>query len=299
MADHRSQRRLRARGARCAQGRAPRARGGGSRTGGARLLAEPLPARAFGRHAATRRPRARVRDRCRNPADGRALLGPRSPDPRAPAGRVARVAADAAPDHPVREPRPRRGAQDRHTDRHHGGRAHHPGRPAGADRHRACGRVRASVRRQREPAQRVARSLADAAARVAPQRGRNSLARRRIGHVLPAGRRRAARGALPGRGARATGALPRGSRPRRARQWRDRCRQPGDDHAHRARGAPRDRAGDAAARRQGPADRRDRGRRAAGGAGAPGRGTEALARCGFGRDGGRRRGRCAPPEGKG
>ena len=82
-------------------------------------------------------------------------------------------------------------------------------------------------------------------------RGRHSLARRRIGHVLPAGRRRAARGALPGRGARATGALPRGSRPRRARQWRDRCRQPGDDHAHRARGAPPDRAGDAAARRQG------------------------------------------------
>ena len=36
------------------------------------------------------------------------------------------------------------------------------------------------------------------------------------------------------------------------------------------------------------------GRRAAGGAGAPGRGTEALARCGFGRDGGRRRGRCGP-----
>ena len=69
---------------------------------------------------------------------------------------------------------------------------------------------------------------------------------------------------------------------------------PRDDHAHRAGGAPRDRAGDAAARRRGPADRRDRGRRASGGAGAPGCGTEALARCGFGRDGGRRRGRCGP-----
>ena len=47
-----------------------------------RPVARQVRARALGRHAAAGRPRARVRDRCRHPADGRAVLGARSPDPR-------------------------------------------------------------------------------------------------------------------------------------------------------------------------------------------------------------------------
>ena len=41
----------------------------------------PIRQRALRRHAAARRPRARLRDRCRHPADGRAVLGARPADP--------------------------------------------------------------------------------------------------------------------------------------------------------------------------------------------------------------------------
>ena len=61
-----------------------------------RPVARQVCARAVGRHAAAGRARPRLRDRCRHPADGRAVLGARSADPRAPAGRAARAAAHAA-----------------------------------------------------------------------------------------------------------------------------------------------------------------------------------------------------------
>src|SRR3546814_14456042 len=60
--------------------------------------------RALRRHAAARRPRARLRHRRRHPADGRALLGARPADPRPPAGRVAGAAAAPEEDHHLREP---------------------------------------------------------------------------------------------------------------------------------------------------------------------------------------------------
>ena len=51
--------------------------------------AEQIRPRAVRRHAAARRPRARLRHRRRHPADGRAVLGARSADPRQAAGRAA------------------------------------------------------------------------------------------------------------------------------------------------------------------------------------------------------------------
>ena len=61
-----------------------------------------LRSRAVGRHAAARRAGARVCDRCRHPADGRAVLGARPVDPQQAAGRAARAAGARAEDHPVR-----------------------------------------------------------------------------------------------------------------------------------------------------------------------------------------------------
>ena len=78
-------------------------------------------ARAFGRHAAARRPRQGLRHRRRYPAHGRAVLGPRPADPRASPGRAPGVAALASEDHRLRQPRSRRGAEDRQPHRHHGG----------------------------------------------------------------------------------------------------------------------------------------------------------------------------------
>ena len=74
------------------------------------------------RHAAARRPRPRACHRFRHPADGRALLGPRPADPGASAGRIARPAAPARQDDPVRQPRSQRGPQARQAYRDHGGR---------------------------------------------------------------------------------------------------------------------------------------------------------------------------------
>ena len=68
---------------------------------------------------------------------------------------------EAEEDHHLRQPRPRRGAEDRQPHRHPGGRPHRPvrhgrGHPAAPGR-RLCRRVRQA----HEPAQRAARPLAD------------------------------------------------------------------------------------------------------------------------------------------
>ena len=54
--------------------------------------AEEIRARALRRHAAARRPGARLRHRSADPADGRAVLGARSADPHQAAGRAAAAA---------------------------------------------------------------------------------------------------------------------------------------------------------------------------------------------------------------
>ena len=98
-------------------------------------------------------PRARVRDRRRHPADGRAVLGARPADPRQAAGRAAGAAGAREEDHPVRQPRPRRGAAARrpHLDHGKAGASCRPARPG----HRAApgGRLRRRVRAPHEPAQ--------------------------------------------------------------------------------------------------------------------------------------------------
>ncbi len=135
-----------------------RARHGGShRLGGEEGLG------AVGRHAAARGPRAGLRDRCADPADGRAVLRARSADPHAVAGRTSGAAGQAALHHPLREPRSRGGGEDRQHDHHHGGRAH---RAIGQARgHRAApgGRLCHRLRGPAQPAQRAARHRRDAA----------------------------------------------------------------------------------------------------------------------------------------
>ena len=85
-------------GSNCAATR-PR-RGGASWTRswqlvGLERLGGSLWSRTVGRHAATRRPRTRVRDRRRDPADGRAVLRARPADPHQAAGRIAGAAGAA------------------------------------------------------------------------------------------------------------------------------------------------------------------------------------------------------------
>ena len=62
------------------------------------------------------------------------------------------AAGDAEEDHHLRQPRPRRGAEDRQPHHHHGGRAHRPDRRAGGHRAQARQRLCARLHRQREPA---------------------------------------------------------------------------------------------------------------------------------------------------
>ena len=110
------------------QGRARADRRGEAGAGPSREVGRQVRARAVRRHAAARRARPRLRHRRRHPADGRAVLGPGPADPRQAAGRSAGAAAAAAQDDHLRQPRSRRGAEDRQHDRDHGGRPDHPGR---------------------------------------------------------------------------------------------------------------------------------------------------------------------------
>ena len=109
--------------------------------------------RAVGRHAAARGPRPRVRDERRHPADGRAVLGARSADPRQAAGRAAGAAGAREEDDPVREPRPRRGAAPRRPHLDHAQRAHRADRHGPGHRAAPGGRLRRRVRAPHEPAE--------------------------------------------------------------------------------------------------------------------------------------------------
>ena len=64
---------------------------------------------ALGRHAPARQPRPRARDRPGNPADGRAVLGARRPDPRDHADRADAHLGGGPQDRAVRHPPDRRG----------------------------------------------------------------------------------------------------------------------------------------------------------------------------------------------
>ena len=133
-----------------------------ARAGRSLAVARQASRLALRRHAAARRPGSRAGDGWRHPADGRTVLRPRPADPPAIAGRTAGAATATAQDHRVRQPRPRRGAEDRHPHRDHEGRPDHPARQAGRDRAEPRGRLRAYLRRPYQPAQRAVRPESDA-----------------------------------------------------------------------------------------------------------------------------------------
>ena len=104
---------------------APRAllhhQGGGgalSRPHRAHPLRQVLSAPALRRHAPARVDRARLRQRSRNPADGRAVLGARRPEQAAAAGGAAAHLGGAQEDRGVHHPLGRRGGVSRRP--HHG-----------------------------------------------------------------------------------------------------------------------------------------------------------------------------------
>ena len=98
--------------------------------------------RALGRHAAARRPGAGLRDRRRDPADGRAVLGARPADPQPAAGRAPDAAGEDALHDRLRQPRPRGGGEARQHHHHHGGRPHRADRRG--PRTSCCGRPTAT-----------------------------------------------------------------------------------------------------------------------------------------------------------
>ena len=131
--------------------------------------------RAVRRHAAARRPRPEAF------ATGSDILlmdepfsRARSVDPQPPAGRVAGVAAPAEEDHPVRQPRPRRSAEDgNRIVIMEGGRIVQVGRPEQIVTRPASEYV-ANFCRQRQSAQRTARPNPDGHARHAAGRSRTA-----------------------------------------------------------------------------------------------------------------------------
>ena len=142
-------------------GRCSKARGAGADRGAARAgeplaMGGPQGGGAVGRDAAARGPRPRLRHRCADPADGRALLRPRSADPDPASGRVAGGAGPAEADHSLRQSRSRRG-RSRSAIASRSWRAGGSCRPARrkGDRERTeerlCGRVRAVHEPARRP----------------------------------------------------------------------------------------------------------------------------------------------------
>ncbi|VFT39557.1 Uncharacterised protein [Pseudomonas aeruginosa] len=169
-----------------------------ARAGRSLAVARQASRLALRRHAAARRPGSRAGDGWRHPADGRTVLGPRPADPPAIAGRTAGAATATAQDHRVRQPRPRRGAEDRHPHRDHEGRPDHPARQAGRDRAEPRGRLRAYLRRPYQPAQRAVRPEPDAWPRPVHPAERRDLLRPGPRLLDRSQRRRRAQGRAPG-----------------------------------------------------------------------------------------------------
>ena len=123
-----------------------------ARAGRPHAVGGPRRRRTLRRHAAARRPRARLCDQRRHPADGRAVLGARPADPRQAAGRTAGAAGAREEDDPVRQPRPRRGAAARRPHLDHASRPHRADRQRAGHRAAPGGRLRRGVRAAHEPA---------------------------------------------------------------------------------------------------------------------------------------------------
>ena len=116
----------------------------------ARRVPRPLPGAALGRRAPTRRRGARARRRPAGDAHGRAVRRGRPDRPRPAAERAAAAPGGPRQDHPVRDPRHRRGDQDGRPDRGDAGRRpSRPVRAAGRDPVQPRNRFRGALRRRR------------------------------------------------------------------------------------------------------------------------------------------------------